>query len=199
MDVFGSEVEVQAWAKCHPIDCDLGIAEVVAFAPSADSNLINDAHMIQAVFTERFEKTTLVLTIAGNRLNVISLNEFTDSSGSTNYASDFTMSRARFLVVPVTLTGGDIQELVLVPGEEIKIKLKSCKGDYLHRPDTAREVTTWDTGIGNEWILQMDENGKVTLKSWKGDYLHRPDTARGVTTWDTGVGNEWTVEVVTNS
>ncbi|MDB9353098.1 LamG domain-containing protein, partial [Nodularia spumigena CS-588/05] len=33
-----------------------------------------------------------------------------------------------------------------------KIKLKSWKGDYLHRPDTAQGVTTWNTGIGNEWI-----------------------------------------------
>ena len=199
VDVSGSEVGVQAWGKCHPIDCDWGTVEGVAFAPSVDSNLINDANVIQAVFTESFKRTTLVLTIAGNRLDVLSLNEFTDSSGRTNYASDYTLSRASFLIVPVTLTGGDNQELALVPGEQIKIKLKSWKGDYLHRPDTERGVTTWDTVAGNEWILEMGENGKVMLESWKGDYLHRPDTERGVTTWDTGVGNEWIVEVITNS
>ncbi|KZL48685.1 hypothetical protein A2T98_16555 [Nodularia spumigena CENA596] len=77
-----------------------------------------------------------------------------------------------------------------------KIKLKSWKGDYLHRPDTAQGVTTWNTGIGNEWIVESIGDNKIKLKSWKGDYLHRPDTAQGVTTWNTGIGNEWIVELI---
>ncbi|WP_231859474.1 tectonin domain-containing protein [Nodularia spumigena] len=77
-----------------------------------------------------------------------------------------------------------------------KIKLKSWKGDYLHRPDTAQGVTTWNTGIGNEWIVESIGDNKIKLKSWKGDYLHRPDTAQGVTTWNTGIGNEWIVESI---
>ena len=36
-----------------------------------------------------------------------------------------------------------------------KIKLKSWKGDYLHRPDSAQGVTTWSTGIGNEWMVDV--------------------------------------------
>ena len=36
-----------------------------------------------------------------------------------------------------------------------KIKLKSWKGDYLHRPDSPPDVTTWSTGIGNEWELEV--------------------------------------------
>ena len=78
----------------------------------------------------------------------------------------------------------------------VKIKLKSWKGDYLHRPDTDQGVTTWHTGIGNEWTVEAIADNKIKLKSWKGDYLHRPDTDQGVTTWHTGVGNEWTVEVI---
>lgn len=78
-----------------------------------------------------------------------------------------------------------------------KIRVKSWKGDYLHRPDQAQGVTTWHTGVGNEWILEpSDIPGKVRLKSWKGDYLHRPDSPQGVTTWHTGIGNEWTLELV---
>ena len=30
------------------------------------------------------------------------------------------------------------------------IRLKSWKGDYLHRPDSPQGVTTWDVGVGNE-------------------------------------------------
>jgi len=77
-----------------------------------------------------------------------------------------------------------------------KIKLNSWKGDYLHRPDSDQGVTTWDTGVGNEWIVESIGDNKIKLKSWKGDYLHRPDSDQGVTTWDTGVGNEWIVESI---
>jgi len=80
--------------------------------------------------------------------------------------------------------------------EIMEISLKSWKGDYLHRPDTAQDVTTWHTGIGNKWTLEPMEGGKHKLKSWKGDYLHRPDTSQGVTTWHTGVGNEWILEIL---
>ena len=76
-----------------------------------------------------------------------------------------------------------------------KIKLKSWKGDYLHRPDSNQGVTTWNTGIGNEWTLEVS-GGVLKFKSWKGDYLHRPDSPQGVTTWNVGIGNEWAIVAV---
>ena len=35
------------------------------------------------------------------------------------------------------------------------IKLKSWKNDFLHR-DAGISITTWHTGIGNEWNVEMD-------------------------------------------
>ena len=75
-----------------------------------------------------------------------------------------------------------------------RIRLRSWKGDYLHRPDTPQGVTTWNTGIGNEWQARPGPDGSVMLRSWKGDYLHRPNTPQDVTTWNTGIGNEWRIE-----
>merc|ERR1711920_834320 len=76
-----------------------------------------------------------------------------------------------------------------------KIRLKSWKGDYLHRPDSAQQgVTSYHTGKGNEWTIEKLDSGKISLKSWKGDYLHRPDSPQGVTSYHTGKGNEWTLE-----
>ena len=74
-----------------------------------------------------------------------------------------------------------------------KIKLKSNEGDFLHRPDSPQGVTTWYTGIGNEWYVIWKSRNKLKLQSWKGDFLHRPDTAQGVTTLSAEIGNEWTV------
>ncbi|MEH2425091.1 MAG: LamG-like jellyroll fold domain-containing protein [Nostoc sp.] len=80
-----------------------------------------------------------------------------------------------------------------------RIKFKSWKGDYLHRPDAVQGVTTWSTGIGNEWTVEAIADNKIKLKSWKGDYLHRPDAVQGVTTESTGIGNEWTVEAIADN
>ncbi|MFB2737911.1 hypothetical protein, partial [Umezakia ovalisporum] len=44
-----------------------------------------------------------------------------------------------------------------------KIKLKSWKGDYLHRPDIAQGVTTWNAGVGNEWILELISTVEQTV------------------------------------
>ena len=78
-----------------------------------------------------------------------------------------------------------------------KVQLKSWKGDYLHRPDTLKRVTTWyqNGAIGNYWTV-IKIRGKIMLKSWKHDYLHRPNSKQGVTTHPSGVGNFWTLERV---
>jgi hypothetical protein len=72
-----------------------------------------------------------------------------------------------------------------------KVKLKSQKGDYLHRPDGNPAVTTWSEGIGNVWTVECKGDTLVMLRSWKGDYLHRPEGHPALTTWSVGIGNEW--------
>ena len=64
------------------------------------------------------------------------------------------------------------------------MRLKSWKGDYLHRPDAGQGVTTSQTTaeIGNLWTVVVDENDQIQLKSWKGDFLCRSDAGHGVTT-----------------
>ena len=75
------------------------------------------------------------------------------------------------------------------------IRLKSWRGDYLYRPDSAQGVVAADDG-DLEWMVEYIDGGKVRFKSRKGDYLHRPATAQGVTTWHTGIGNEWRLETL---
>jgi hypothetical protein len=70
--------------------------------------------------------------------------------------------------------------------------------DGLHRPDSAPAVTTWGTGIGNEWTLECAADGKYLFKSWKGDYLNRTDAAQGVNAAATGTGTVWSLEMLPN-
>lgn len=74
------------------------------------------------------------------------------------------------------------------------VRLRSWKGDCLHRPDSSQGVTTWHSGVGNVWRPEPAPGGGFLLRSWKGDYLHRPDAPQGVTTWSAGGGSHWTLE-----
>ena len=87
----------------------------------------------------------------------------------------------------VSISVTDVEQLLQLG----TIRLKSWKGDYLHRPDSPQGVTTWNVGVGNEWRVCRGNNGAIMLRSWKGDYLHRPDSPQGVTTWSNG---EWSLE-----
>jgi hypothetical protein len=49
-------------------------------------------------------------------------------------------------------------EWILETVEDYKFKLKSWKSDYLHRPDSEQGVTTWHSGIGNEWTVEAVES-----------------------------------------
>lgn len=46
-----------------------------------------------------------------------------------------------------------------------KVKLKSSKSDYLHRPDSSQEVTTWSVGIGNEWLCESLSSSEISFDS----------------------------------
>lgn len=86
--------------------------------------------------------------------------------------------------------------LHLPPGS--KIKLKSWKGDYLHRPDLPLDITTWHTGVGNEWTVEEGSNEKIVLLSWKHDRLCRSDLPQGVIAGN-GSSGEWTVEALSRT
>ena len=86
------------------------------------------------------------------------------------------------IIAEAAVMRADSEVIVQLP--LFKAKFRSWKGDYLHRPDSDQGVTTWSTGVGNEWTVTKNEDGTYSLMSWKGDFLHRPDSSQGVTTWN---------------
>ena len=122
--------------------------------------------------------------------------------GAAGQQTSFAVNRAA-RYVKVQLNGANylsLAEVQVFPPTPVmgsarcgdKVRVKSWKGDYLHRPDSPQGVTTWSHG---DWTLECRSNGSIQLRSWKGDYLHRPDSPQGVTTWAFG---EWTVENTSN-
>ena len=110
---------------------------------------------------------------------------------------DFSKQNNQYLILSIYHNFKfNVPSVILILGRRLNdgdvIRLKSWKGDYLHRPDTHRGVTTWHTGIGNSWTV-VGSGGTIQLKSRKGDFLRREDVNNGVTTSNTGVGTSWTV------
>lgn len=89
----GALVNVHAWGKCHPTDCDWGTVQAQPFAASASSDIAS-ADTLIAVFDLGFSETTLVIKPAGNKLNVNSYDRFKDNSGRSNYMASYIFQKA---------------------------------------------------------------------------------------------------------
>ena len=107
----------------------------------------------------------------------------TATQGDRNWYFGYGDGQGQFVVDPRRLGDARCND---------QVRLKSWKGDYLHRPDSPQGVTTGTSGIGNVWTVECRSDGGIQLQSWKGDYLHRPDSPQGVTTGTGGIGNAWT-------
>ena len=44
------------------------------------------------------------------------------------------------------------------------ISLKSSKGDFLHRAESGKGVTTQQTGAGNNWSVEIVASGKILVE-----------------------------------
>jgi len=92
----GNNVEVHAWGKCHPTDCDWGNVQGYAYAGSVQDNLAAGARAVSAVYRTNFSETVMVIHPgAPNHLQVETMTRFTDNSGRTSYSAVEMFARAR--------------------------------------------------------------------------------------------------------
>lgn len=95
ISAVGSAVTVQAWAKCHPQDCDWGRVNGHAYAPDVSSNLAEAAETISALFRTSFSETLMIIhAVPGNRLHAEVLTRFTDRSRRSNYRNSYSFVRS---------------------------------------------------------------------------------------------------------
>jgi hypothetical protein len=91
--VIGTTVQVQVWGNCTPTYCDWGTVQAQAFASSISSDILNGTDILIAVFDHGFSENTLVIKLAGNRLNVDSYDRFKDNSGRSNYLASYAFQK----------------------------------------------------------------------------------------------------------
>jgi hypothetical protein len=97
MGVSGTDVTVHAWGKCHPTDCDWGVAypSSYAYGPDVSSDLISEALAVSAVWTTSFSETLMTIRPAGgDRLQADVYTRFTDGSGRTAYTQSYVFERS---------------------------------------------------------------------------------------------------------
>ncbi len=77
----GSELQIHAWGKCHPQDCDWGTVQLDLIGDN-----IRDESPSQAMATwnHRFAITHLLIGIEGRRMVIRSYTLYRDASGRRN-------------------------------------------------------------------------------------------------------------------
>jgi hypothetical protein len=93
--VSDSTVNVHAWGKCHPSDCDWGTTTAYPFAPDVSSDISNNAQALLAIFDAGFSETTLVIKLDGDNLQVDNYDRFKDNSGRSNYLATYTFQKGQ--------------------------------------------------------------------------------------------------------
>lgn len=77
-------LQVRVFGKCHPTDCDWGVAPLTTYGRHIRDT---DHQVASVVFEQGFATTTLLLRLHDNTLNVEALTHFTDDSGRQNFRS----------------------------------------------------------------------------------------------------------------
>jgi len=97
ISAWGTYVQVHAWGKCHPYDCDWGTVRGFAYAPSVSENLIHTAHSITAEYNQGFCQRLVIIHPVRcwciTFLEVEVMTFFTDGSGRAHYHEVYTFTR----------------------------------------------------------------------------------------------------------
>ncbi len=93
----GNVLDVHVWGRCHPTDCDWGVAEGYAYAGAVNESLAAQARRVTVVYRPGFSETILVMQLlATGQLQIELFTRFLDNSGRTGYNSTQTFSRTTF-------------------------------------------------------------------------------------------------------
>lgn len=82
----GDGLIVQVWGKCHPTDCDWGVAKARPFGRSVATSGDAAVNSVAAKFTPGFAETRLKLSLTANdKLTAVVDTHFIDGSGRADY------------------------------------------------------------------------------------------------------------------
>jgi hypothetical protein len=163
IQVRGTNVTVQAWGKCHPTDCDWGRVKAYAYAPSVESDLVNTAQALSAIFKTGFSETLMIIRPAGrDRLEAEVLTRFTDNSGRSNYRAVYTFVRGGGgLSTPKQLSPANGAVFSHYPRKTtLKWSAVSGAASYTVEIDCYHccEANKWCTDVGETWKLVPNLN-----------------------------------------
>jgi hypothetical protein len=179
LEISGTEtnVQVHAWGKCHPTDCDWGQVAGYAYGPNVSANLANSAQSISAVFDSGFSQTLIIISpIDDQTLQAEVFTRFTDQSGRSNYSSAYVFVREQ-ASIPTPLLylpfDGDIADhsansftttatgsITFVPG------IKGQAAQFDGSGEAVEVTNSGNLSITDEMTLEF----WVNMDDWKNPY-----------------------------
>lgn len=89
----GVEINVHAWGKCHPRDCDWGNKQGVVYGPSVGANVMQTASAVTVVYKTSYKVTIMVLKVHRGGLRADVFTRFTDNSHRSAYVNSYQFVR----------------------------------------------------------------------------------------------------------
>jgi len=90
----GANVNAHVWGACEPTPCDWGDKNGIAYSNDVSQPVVNNTDYISVIFPQGFADRILVIRpIGSDEIQVVSLNQFTDGSGRSNYSTVETFKR----------------------------------------------------------------------------------------------------------
>lgn len=103
----GVNVNAHVWGACEPTPCDWGVKNGIAYSNDVGQPVVSNTDYISVIFPQGFADRILVIRpIGGEEIQVITLNQFTDGSGRSNYSTVETFRKEirSVLAAPVLLS-----------------------------------------------------------------------------------------------
>lgn len=95
IETDGEDVRVRGFGKCHPMDCDWGWIDAVAYTPDGvGADLAATASAIVATYQRGIATTRLIIKFTNSsELSVETFTKFTDGSDRSSTTYSVTMRR----------------------------------------------------------------------------------------------------------
>ncbi|NTW52550.1 MAG: hypothetical protein HGB22_08180 [Chlorobiaceae bacterium] len=158
----GNALQLHAWGKCHPQDCDWGEVPAYAYAPGVSAPIEPAARAVSALFTTGFSQTLVIVQPEGNNaIRATTYTRFTDGSRRSNYTSSYTFNR-QLRFVPIRPQPGSMPIPPLAP---------ALREDCLSfNPSTATVKNIngrWTIVDGNHLLFNFGDKENEAMKALK--------------------------------
>ncbi len=142
-------INVRAWGKCHPEDCDWGTVQAKGYGSNVSANLPKTAKALTAEFVTHFNRTLMAIKPLPGRMLLVEVFTHFKNDNRSAYHKEY-----RFKPVPPQLAV-PVQPLVT----------EDCIGFNPATATVAKKSGRWKIIDGSHWMFDFGDNNRKARKA----------------------------------